>query len=485
MLSGERLRTLALVSALLAPAGAFAEPGAEGDEEAELEIEVELGTEEDVSPVEQAQDRVVETAPPAPPASPTPLPVIDPVPDSTLERGVGAPTASPSRWENLRISGFVQPQVQWSQLSEDEVSPDGLALNQDRFVVRRARLRVDRQFTYALTSVEIEANTVFGRSISVRRAEASVFWPAANEAAPPPVMLTAGIGEIPFGFELRQGNTGERVFMERSQGSRAFFPGEPDVGARLSGALGPVRYSVALQNGVPLGDQPTVVQEVYSHQKSVVGRVGFEVEQPERLRLSGGVSALEGVGFHAGTPATKSELLWSDANQDGLVTLNELVAASGQAATPSSTFRRWAINADVGLAVQSPLGWTWLNAEATMASNLDRGYLPSDPVFTGYDLRQTALVVGVVQDVRSVGLVGFRLDLYNPNADLFDAQRGEFIPTSATVTTLSPVIGVQLPNTGRLLLQYDYVADHLGRNDAGEVVDLPNDLWTLRLQVDY
>lgn len=479
MLTSERLRPLVLVSALLASAGALAEP-AEGDEdEVELEIEVETGAE--AAPAERAPELVVEPPPPpSPPPPPLPAATAASVPDP-----VPAPAPSEGRWEKFRISGFVQPQAQWSQLSEDEVSPDGLALNQDRLVVRRARLRVDRQFTYAQTSVEIEANTVYGRSISVRRAEASVFWPSSSADAPPPVMLTAGVGEIPFGFELRQGNTGERVFMERSQGSRAFFPGEPDVGARLSGALGPARYSVAVQNGVPLSDQPTVVQEVFTHKKTIVGRVGFEIERPERLRLSGGVSALEGVGFHAGTPATKSELLWSDANQDGLVTLNELVAASGQAATPSSTFRRWAINADLGVAFQTKIGWTWFNAEATMASNLDRGYLPSDPVFTGYDLRQTALVVGVVQDLRSVGLIGFRMDIYNPNADLFDAQRGEFIPTSATVTTLSPIIGVQLPETGRLLLQYDYIADHLGRNDAGGVVDLPNDLWTLRLQVDY
>jgi hypothetical protein len=35
-----------------------------------------------------------------------------------------------------------------------------------------------------------------------------------------------------------------------------------------------------------------------------------------------------------------------------------------------------------------------------------------------------------------------------------------------------------------LVVQYDYVSDHLGRDDAAEPVDLANDVLTLRVQVE-
>jgi hypothetical protein len=270
--------------------------------------------------------------------------------------------------------------------------------------------------------------------------------------------------------------------MERTLGSRGFFPSEYDAGARLSGAVGPIRYALSAQNGVPIDG---VGNSVSTKEKTFVGRLGFETPKSEAFALDAGVSYLTGTGFHAGTPATKSQLLWSDDNEDGRVTLNELEAVNGQAATASETFERWGVNADLDVAFKTPLGWTRLFGEATMASNLDRGYLPADPISTGYDVREIAWSAGAVQDVTKWALVGFRADSYDPNSDMFESRRGEFVPTDVSVLTLSPVIGAQFGDTGRLLLQYDYVVDFLGRDDLAQPIDLPNDQLTLRAQVAF
>jgi hypothetical protein len=79
--------------------------------------------------------------------------------------GASPPTTSfdASPWSRtwvrgLAISGYVQAQYQNSQLSADQLSADGAALNQDRFLVRRARLRVDRSWEFALATLEVDGN---------------------------------------------------------------------------------------------------------------------------------------------------------------------------------------------------------------------------------------------------------------------------------------------------------------------------------------
>mgnify|MGYP000849750127 CR=1 FL=1 len=391
------------------------------------------------------------------------------------------------RWWDVRqllVSGYLQAQAEFHQLSEDEVSPDGLPLNQDRFLIRRGRLRADRFFQYAHVGIEIDVNTVRGPFVSLRRAEASFFYPNRVSYRPPYAMITVGLSEIPFGFEMRQGHR-QRLFMERTTGSLAFFRGEPDVGVRLSGAAGPFRYAFALQNGVPLDDRPGAVSVPFLASKTTVGRVGFETDPGKAWEIRGGVSMLAGRGFHEGSPETKTELDWRDLNQDGNVSLNELVAIPAQAATPSTTFGRWAVNADLGAGWRTRSGWTKLYGELTVASNLDRSLFVADPISTGFDLRELSWHVAAVQEIMTYGLLGFRVDGYDGNWDAFGARRGLFLPADLQIVTLSPVVGATLPGRARLVLQYDHVLDSLGRDARGEPVGLPNNVWTLRAQMEF
>lgn len=395
------------------------------------------------------------------------------------------PPEEPKRWQevlDLRLSGFIQPQLAISQLSQDAVSANGTALNQDQFVVRRGRVEIERFWKYAYTSLEIDMDTVHGPRVSLAGAEVAGFLPSKVEGQPPLARVGAGFADIPFGFELPD-DSEDREFMERTLGSRAFFLGISDVGVQLSSALGPLRFVLAGLNGVPI--TPDDSNTVWNGQKTLVGRVGFDGRKEETFTLRGGVSFLKGTGFHEGTTATKSQLLWSDVNQDGTVTLNELTAINGQAATPSATFDRWAVNADLGLGIKSPLGWSRVYGEVTIAANLDRGYLVADPIATGYDVRELSWYVAAVQDVTPYALVGFRADSYQPNSDLFEARRGLFLPQDASVLTLSPLIGGRIPGLAKLYLQYDYVVDLLGRDERGEPEDLANDQWTLRAQVEF
>jgi hypothetical protein len=442
-----------------------------------------------------AQIKALETelaaqrAAPPPPPSPAPSPAPSPPPTA----GGATPFASLFGAGAWGLSAYVQAQYESHQDSEDQIQQGGIYLNQDRFLVRRGRLRLDAAWQYAELAIMIDANTTRGLAISAKRLEASVVlrgkpWEGKllprgpRDGEPPLAMLTVGLTEIPFGFELLDAHR-DRVFMERSLASSAFFPGEQDVGARLTGGVGFFRYALAVHNGEPAGDGTVKPVGDPNKAKDVVLRLGADARPSDALRFAGGVSALYGKGFHAGTDATKDSVQWIDLNQNGVIDPGELTGVPGTAATPSQSFSRWAVGLDVQARLRTKLGWSMLYGEVTLAQNLDRGLFVADPVATGVDVRHLGAYAAFVQEITPYGLVGFRFDYYDPNADFFTKSGGKLLPTSQAIKTLSPVVGLQLPDRARLLFQYDVVRDLLAKDSLGVPTDLRNDHWTLRLQV--
>jgi hypothetical protein len=404
------------------------------------------------------------------------------------------------------LSAYVQAQYEEHEDSQDQLQQGGALLNQDRFSVRRGRIRLDAAWRFAELGLEIDASTTRGAEVTVRRAEASLLYRdsrpydarierrSIREGTPPIAMLTLGLSEIPFGFELVD-SARDRVFMERTLGSQAFFPSEPDVGLRLSGGISFFRYSLALVNGEPVDDRVTRAGGDPTAHKDFVARVGVDVAPWKPLRVTGGISALRGKGFHPGSDATKGSLVWTDTNENASVEITEIGPAPGSAATPSEKFERWAAGVDLEVYVTTPIGKTMLYGEAALGSNMDRGLFVADPALTSIDVRELALYGALVQQVTPYGLLGFRFDYYDPNADFLESRRGKVLPSSLAVQTYSPVVGLVLPDPivpargqsyvdrARLLFQYDVVRDSLGKDTRGVPKELKNDRWTLRLQV--
>jgi len=405
-----------------------------------------------------------------------PAPSAQPVPPAPV---AADKTAGEAQFP-LKISGYLQAQYEGHQDSEDQLQQGGALLNQNRFVLRRARFKVARDWQYGGVMLELDANTVKGPAIVVQHAEVSLAY--RNRDQSPLAQVTLGVFDNPFGREVVE-SPRERPFMERSFASREFFPAEPDLGMRMSGQVAWFRYAVAVVNGQPLGDRTGfILQDPNSH-KDVLGRVGVAVDLPSQLHLTGGVSVLDGKGFHPGTDATKNTVIWKDnISEDGTIQIPELVGSTGVAATPSQNFNRWLLGADLGLELSSSLGSTHLFGELSVGSNMDRNVFIADPVTTGLDEREFGYYVALYHEFSSGPIAGFRFDQYNPNSDFLDSQKGKLIPVTETVTTYSPLIGFQVPHHARLIAQYDIVRDSLGRDIAGVPVDKKNNVITLRLQ---
>jgi hypothetical protein len=416
------------------------------------------------------------------------VPASAPVPLKTPEADTRGPTyleknaTSRPVPTGLRIGGYLQTQFESNQQSSDQLQSGGSPYNLDRFSLRRGRLRLDRGWQYANATLELDANTTRGVTVGIRRAEGSLLYRGHNAADLPLVMLSLGVTDLPFGFELLESSR-VRPFMERSLGSSALFPTEMDVGLKLSGAVSFLRYAFALSNGEPVDTLNRYPRDPNAA-KDFSGRVGVETQPLNALAISGGTSFYQGKGFHAGTDATKPSFTWLDINEDRQIQESELQAISGTVAQPSLDFKRWAYALDVELLLRSKFGATRLVAEGFVASNLDRGYLIADPALGQNDVRESGGYLSLVQDVSNYGQFGFRASYYDPNSDFLDNRRGRQVPTSLAVTTLSPMVALRLPDVARLSVQYDIVRDSLAKDERGVPTDAKNNQLTVRLQVE-
>ena len=397
-----------------------------------------------------------------------------------------APTTSmlPEFLQGIVFSSYVQAQYEHHQDSEDQLRQGGVVLNQDRFVLRRARLKIEKEWEYASILAEIDGNSVKGPAIGFQHAEASLLYRGGEPVPTPPLLkLTLGLFDVPFGNELTE-SPRARFFLERSLASRSFFPAEPDLGLRISTQLGWLRASVALMNGEPLGEKSGFSLRDPSSSKDIVARAGAVVRPSSHVDIAGGVSVLNGKGFHPGTDAGKASVAWKDVNENGQIDAGELTASPATSPTLSQSFDRWAVGADLRLGLETPVGWLRLSGELMSGSNMDRGLFVADPVLTSIDSRELGVAVSVTQEIMRYGVVGFRFDTYDPNADSRDRQGGKLLPSSQAVRTFSPMVGLMIPDRARLLFQYDVQRDELGRDPRGVPTDLANDTWTLRLQVE-
>lgn len=386
--------------------------------------------------------------------------------------------------EATRFSGYVQADGNlWNQASHDELNQsNGNLINDERFLIRRARLKATIEREYAAGVLEFDGNTVNGATARVIGAEASAKVPG-DPGAPPIAQLSIGLFKIPFGFEVIQSDR-DRLFMERSTAERALFPGEYDVGARLSGGWRFARYAIAVQNGEPLGERTWPGRDPNAA-KDVSGRLGVETPITDALWIAAGVSALSGKGFHPGTPATKATIQWNDADQDGVVDPGEIRAAPGMAASPSRNFIRFGYGADLRLGlVTEGLGTTMLYGELYLGQDLDRGLVPADPYGTlSRDLRELGGYVALTQDLGPHFAVGVRYDYYDPDRDSADPAR-PLVPTRFTYQTLAIVAGAMLGPT-RLTAEYDHNTNQNGRDSSGNPRNLDSDTVIVRGQVTF
>jgi hypothetical protein len=382
----------------------------------------------------------------------------------------------------LALSGYVQADVvPWDQRSTDEVDDTGAPLNEERVLIRRARLRAaitrDRYFAH----LELDGNTVSGPT--ARIIGATVGARITDDVHDAEATLRAGLFKIPFGREVPSPES-ERDVLEPTTTARALFPGNYDGGVMAAARWRALEVSVALTNGAPSADAQFRGRDP-SSSWDLVGRAGARGELTYGVTLGGGISALTGSGLHPGTPATKETLTWVDQNEDGLVQTTELLVVPGAPATPSEAFDRNAIGADVELGwCLCVLGKGRVSAEVVLATNLDRGVEYADPTVADRDLRELGWHVQVVQGITPHAQLAARWESYRPDRDAFEIRGNAVVPTDPRYRVIT-VAAEGHHGAARVLLQYDHDTNPRGRALDGAPTTRASDRITLRGQVTF
>ena len=205
------------------------------------------------------------------------------------------------RFENINISGYMQPQFQVAE-ADGAPSFEGGNFSQyssSRFMLRRARIKIDYllrtegRMPKVLFTFQIDATE---RGVIVRDMFIRLFETRKNMFA-----MTAGFFARPFGFEVNLGSS-YRETPERGRMSQTLMPGERDLGVMLS--FEPQKkdhklYHLKLDGGFFNGQGQSGTTDFDSH-KDFISRLTLKPYSFKKMELGAGLSLLRG-GWKNGT----------------------------------------------------------------------------------------------------------------------------------------------------------------------------------------
>ena len=129
--------------------------------------------------------------------------------------------------KRLKISGYVQAQYQVADTAGiSSVAGGNFGAGMDnRFTVRRGRVKVAYTYENALAVMQMD---ITEKGMAIKDAYLSLTEPWLNT-----LTLTGGVFDRPFGYEISY-SSGSRETPERSRMFQTLFPGERDLGAKLT-----------------------------------------------------------------------------------------------------------------------------------------------------------------------------------------------------------------------------------------------------------
>ncbi|MBI5859114.1 MAG: porin [Sphingobacteriales bacterium] len=205
------------------------------------------------------------------------------------------------RFENIRITGYMQPQFQVAQADGAQTYSGGnfSQFSRSRFMLRRARIKVEyllpskqnlpkAQFVFQIDATE--------RGVIVRDMFIRLFETKKNNFS-----MSAGFFARPFGFEVNLGSA-SRETPERGRMSQILMPGERDIGVIIShepqdknNKLFHLKFDAGFFNG-----QGASGSTDFDSHKDFISRVTIKPYIINKSEISGGLSFLRG-GWKNGT----------------------------------------------------------------------------------------------------------------------------------------------------------------------------------------
>lgn len=406
--------------------------------------------------------------------------------DTTTDMGKGMLNMY-SRFDRLRLSGYIQPQFQMAQTKGAKSFNGGdFAPNaNNRFMLRRSRVRIDyvrsnkknqpsMQFVFQFDATE--------RGVNVRDVWARLFDNKYQLFA-----FTTGVFARPFGYELNLSSS-DRESPERGRMSQILMKTERDLGAMVTlesrkknAPLRHFKLDMGMFNGQGLNGPGE-----FDGFKDFIARAGLKpVPLSKKLSFSAGLSFLQGgilqsnkYRYEMGETASgKVFLVDSSSNNIG-----------------QKDPRRYR-GADAQLKLKHKWGYTELRGEywwgtqtASSSTTETPGTLltSADP----YYIRQFngAFFYLLQNIVNTHHQLGLKLDWYDPNTKVSGQEIGKagtnLNAANIKYTTFSAGYNYYINENVKLMFWYDRVKNE-STQLAGFTSDLKDNIFTCRLQYRF
>ena len=406
-----------------------------------------------------------------------------------VQQKVETHDATISKLNNLKITGYIQPQYQWGE--ESAALRVGTA-NTDatksfnRIGIRRGRLK----FTYdagELASGVFQLNIIdkpglSGATVQLKEAYLNVKAPWLKTSA-----LRAGIFDRPFGNEISYSSS-LLESPERSRIINQLFPEETDLGGML--VLQPAATSsfnfLKFEGGLFAGN---AINPETDNRKDFIGHIVATKPIGNTARWGLGASYYNG-GVYQTTAKVYSM-------SDGGFTLNTSDENIGQFA------KREYIGFDGQLSFESPVGMTQLRGEyiwgtqpgsSSSTASPNRASIPSGT--NAYDTYLRPINGWYAILVQDIGQIPFsavvKYDVYDPNTavsgnEVGSAYSGGASSSKADIKYSTLGLGLlwRIQPSLRLQAYYEIVKNETTSALAAYTSDQKDNTFTLRLQYKF
>ena len=394
------------------------------------------------------------------------------------------------RFENIIISGYMQPQFQVAQ-SEGAPSFAGGNFSQfsrSRFMLRRARVKVDylmktkENFPQALFAFQIDATE---RGVIVRDMYVRIFEARKNNFS-----ATAGLFARPFGFEVNLSSSA-RETPERGRMSQILMPGERDLGVMVSfdpqnktHKLKHVKLDAGFFNG-----QGVTGPTDFDDRKDFISRLTIKPYPINKMELSGGLSFLRG-GWKNGTKYVYES--GKAQNGDNIFVIDSSETNLGRSAP------RHYYGADLQFLIHHNWGETELRAEhwfgtqpGTAITTFNPGTIPNNngiPLPTYVRHFNGSFFYFLQNIINRKHQLLLKYDWYDPNINV---EKSEIAKPGTNITaadikfyTLGFGYVYHFSSQLKLIFYYDLVRNEITQL-SGYTTDLKDNIFTCRVQLRF
>lgn len=407
--------------------------------------------------------------------------------DTSKDMGKGM-LALYNRFDNIRLSGYIQPQFQVAQTkgAKGFAGGDFAPNSNSRFMLRRARVRFD-YINFPKTGNDPSLQFVFQFDATERGVNVRDVWGRIFENKYKLFAFTTGLFARPFSYELNL-SSGDRESPERGRMSQILMKTERDMGAMVTfdarkknTKLKFLKIDLGIFNGPGLSSLTD-----YDSHKDIIGRVTIK---PQSLgkKITLGVAA----SILYGGLSQNTKYIYATKTNDGAKTF----IVDSAVINVGNTAPRKYYGVDGQLKIKNKVGYTELRAEFITGKQTGSATSSETPgvSFTGtegYYIRKfSGAYFYFLQNLGSTHhQIAIKYDWYDPNTDV----KGEAIGKAGSninvanikYTTLGFGYIYYMTDNAKLVLWYDKITNEK-TNLPGYTSDLKDNIFTCRLQFRF